>query len=262
MKRMYRFIGVLILILYIVGIFKEQTILGSPTINKDEILKYATFDKSKIRENDTVTKAVYEKNPYFNSILNSRIVKNDSTVTPNYTDPGEGSISITYTPRWSSGILYKDGEKDGIFSTIAEELLSIAEANYYVKVASLIYEVASIAFNLMPQDIAVTGYGKAALYHSYSYYSKIAQVYYSSRKEWVTKVDVERKETYRHALVSFTDKNGFTRTKSYDFIPANGYGPIASEVYSSYYWQDSIMYQEAYLRYLWSKPALVLAWTH
>ncbi|BCS80775.1 hypothetical protein [Anaerocellum diazotrophicum] len=69
MKRIYRFIGVFMLILCIVGIFKEQTILGNPTISKNEILNYATFDKSKIRENDTVTKAVYEKNPYFNSIL-------------------------------------------------------------------------------------------------------------------------------------------------------------------------------------------------
>lgn len=76
-------------------------------------------------------------------------------------------------------------------------------------------------------EVVISAPGTIKSSHSYSYTSKLGQVYQNG--SWKTKVDIEKRYTFGHGYASLKCKDGLTRTGTYDDLSS----PVATEVRSN-----------------------------
>ncbi|KGG79447.1 hypothetical protein Y919_12025 [Caloranaerobacter azorensis H53214] len=173
--------------------------------------------------------------------------------------PMEGDTRITLTDLQTDGVTYEDGsQRDNVLNNIINIGLSIS--SYFITtVGNVVKDIAILCFSMDWNEVNLTKPGEAILSHSYSYYSKLGQVW--NGDFWVTKVDIEARKIYRHEWASFAGIDGYTRTDSYDFIPPNGYNEIGEES-KPFFEDDDWIRQEAHDRYVGGLPPFVDAWTH
>ncbi|WP_152978179.1 hypothetical protein [Caloramator mitchellensis] len=220
---------------------------------------FATFSQSKNVPftNENIKK--FEKRVMDYSSYETKSEKYDNgLIVPNGADPGEGALRTTYTSRWSSGYTYlDDSESSSILSTILNVSLTIA-GYFMTTVQNIVIDVASLVFSISWNEVSVSSPGEARLSHSYSYYDHLGQVYTAG--SWVTKVDLEAREWYRHEYASFSS-GGYTHTGTYDFIPSNGYSYFKAE-YKNHFFDDQWILDKTQYIYITSGPNYVDAWTH
>lgn len=159
----------------------------------------------------------YEKKENID-LKKSKKFQDNYIVIPNIADPGEQSTRVITTNRWTTGYTYEDDEKTGNLGTIKDIGLIIvnkfSSENHIVKVITAVNDVATICFGLSSLFIDQSKGATARLYHSFSYYDHFGQIWNGSR--WITKVEIETREWYKHEFASFAGKDGKTYTSTCD----------------------------------------------
>ena len=160
----------------------------------------------------------------------------------------DGTVNIVTSTPWTSGVLYEDGSKSSnILSSILNITLTIS--SYFTKtVYNIVKDVALIMFQTSWSEVVTTAPGSAKLSHSYSYIDKLGYVYNEPLKEWILKVDIQKRQWFRHEYASFKCTDGYTRSGTVDCIPTNGYSPIKEDMKYNYN-NDSYIKAEASYRY-------------
>lgn len=167
----------------------------------------------------------------------------------NYAIPiPDGTVDIVTTSAWTSGTVYEDSSlSNAILSAIKDSVLTIV-SYFTATVINVVKDVATIAYGLLPTDIKLTSPGAAKLSHSYSYVDKLGKVYNESTNQWIMKVDIQKRQWFRHEWASFATTEGYTRTGTVDYTADRGYSPIQED--KKYGYDDnSYISAEASYRY-------------
>lgn len=162
-----------------------------------------------------------------------------------YVDPGDGTVDIreSYT---TSGTTILDSDKSGIANVLWGTAMSVGSL-FLTTFGSIVVDVATLGYGLLEAKIDKNQGATSRLFHSYLYRYHDAYVYTAATRTWGLYVVSENREWYRHEFSSFVDTDGYTRTKTIDFIAANGYSPIHTDVaphYNDYTWlSDTATYR-------------------
>jgi len=223
--------------------------------------KYANYEKSiKIQDEESympkleINYSNYENRPSYSKLTEKSLIQ------PCVVIPMEGETRITLTDLQTDGVIFDDDISNK--TTLSNILnVSLMIGSYFATtVQNIVKDIAILKFGMDWEEVELTRPGQAKISHSYSYYSKLGQVWNGSY--WVTKVDIEARKIYRHEWASFVEKDGaYTKTNSYDFTPINGYNEIGEEKRFEFDNNDWIR-QEAADKYAGGWPAYVNAWTH
>lgn len=196
-----------------------------------------------------------------NEIIIFKDNKTIDTDQPSSVEPNDGTVNIITTAPWTSGITYEDGSKySNILSNIIN--ISLTISSYFTKtVYNIVKDVALSAFGMRWDEVEVSAPGSAKLMHSYSYIDKLGKVWNSSTREWVLKVDVQKRQWYRHEYASFKGKDGYTHSAAVDYIPTLGYGPIYEES-KAYFDDNTFISNTARELYLYNRPTYYDVYTY
>ena len=222
------------------------------TPNQVEYNNSLPFTKSNVTANEKVT------NSKSKIQLNVLEIKNSGTtkgISIQSTDPGDGAIRITETSRWTTGITY-DGMSKQSASLSNLFTVSFTAAGYILtKGINIVKDVVATVFQIQWSEVVVSAPGTIKSSHSYSYTSKLGQVYQAG--SWKTKVDIEKRYTYGHGYASFKCKDGLTRSGTYDYLST----PVATELRSNYNNHSWIQTKVTQVIQTGSYP-YIDAWTH
>lgn len=163
----------------------------------------------------------------------------------NSLDPGTGAIRVT-TYAMGGGTTVFSQEKSGIYEQISGVAMYLL-GKYAGSVGTLISDLVSASSYSLNKKSYVT----AQTFYSYRYPGKYGQVYLSS-KTWSTKAESRSRETFKHSWGRWVDNNGYTRTNSFDYIRANGYGPHNIE-YAPHYTNNTWIANKAYDVWYWGR---------
>lgn len=151
------------------------------------------------------------------NLLNQNSILNDFGLYAE--DPGSGALRVIPTNNWSSGYVYQDGSNSGILSSIADLGVTLVDSfsgkTVLVKASTMVYNVASNIFGIASSYVETQKPVNTVLYHSFSYYQKLGQVYIANNG-WQTKIRLETRYWMKHEFASFQTKSGYTKTGTYD----------------------------------------------
>lgn len=243
-------------LLIITLILINTTTFGFAISNNDQYTKYE--NSLHIKENEEYTPRLNIDYTKYED-RNSNNIDGIGLIEPYGDVPMEGDTRIILTDLQTDGVIYEDGSlEDNVLENIINIGLTIS--SYFITTAgNIVKDIAILCFDMDWSEVDLAKPGEAVLSHSYSYYSKLGQVW--NGNFWITKVDIEARKIYRHEWASFAGIDGYTRTNSYDFIPPKGYNEIGEET-RPFFEADDWIRQEAHDRYIGGLPAYIDAWTH
>lgn len=179
----------------------------------------------------------------------------DTAVGIMWEDPGVGAIRITETNKWTTGYTYLDMNRtSAMLSNLFQIVFTVV--GYFLNTGyQIALDVARTVLFLNWGEVVASSPGTIKSSHSYSYTSKLGQVWYNYR--WNTLVDIERRYTYGHGYASFKCSDGLTRTGTKDYLSS----PILIET-RPYYNNHTWISNTAHEIYLLNRRPYIDAWTH
>lgn len=187
-------------------IFTHTSNIYAFSIDKNKCVKFTQENVEKYEKKENI------------DLKKSKTLQNNYIVIPNIVDPGEQTTRVITTNKWTTGYTYEDDAKSGTLSTIKDVGLVLvnkfAGKTLVVKVITAVNDVATICFGLSSLFIDQSKGATARLYHSFSYYDHFGEIWNGSR--WITKVEIETREWYKHEFASFAGKDGKTYTSTCD----------------------------------------------
>lgn len=247
----------LMMLVVILALANTLPVYAKEKETKLENSKVVPYTEENVKKYEKVKTSLVEDEIIIPEDSDNQVQLDDSDVSTSAVDPGAGAYRVAYSSTISGGITYLDTTKEAsVLNVIKDVTLTIA--GYYTNtVINIIKDVASLCYGYAPSQISLSKPGKAQLLHSYSYVNKRGQVYTGST--WRTCIEVQRREWYRHALVSFSTTSGYTTTSTYDYIPTNGYSAIKTD-YHSYYYNESLIRSTALEVWSYNKPTVRYGW--
>lgn len=232
MKKIMSGLLVLALTLSNIVIIDAQEGNNYSRYNEEKVLKYS---EELVKKNAIKAKAEQKKEEE-KGVLQKEVQKRsylpDGTVIV-----GEGKI-------WADGYIYETDQKSSsVLQNIAGVGLTIG-GYAFTTVQSVVFDIATLAYELRPQDVVFSKPGMARVFISYGYQSKYGKAFSQSYGRFITHVEIEQRYVYKHEFASFSAVSvvgdSFTCTKSFDFTPANGYSHIGNDK-KAYYDSNSFI---------------------
>jgi|LGOV01.1.fsa_nt_gb hypothetical protein len=228
----------------------------SITLLSAMMLSNFTFADGLYKESIPFTQENVEKNEVYENKNEDIYISNEAFGTRSV-EPGDEAVQVVTTNLWTTGNTYEGTSKQS--STLSNLFTtSFTVAGYYLNSGlNIIKDVSYISLNLQWNEVALSSPGVIKVSHSYSYTSRLGQVYNAATRNWNTKVDIEKRYIYAHEYASFKSTDGLTRTGTYDKLDS----PIATEA-KAYYNDTNWIIDRTYAIHNSTSFPYVDAWTH
>lgn len=141
----------------------------------------------------------------------------------------DGTVQVVNITPYSNGTLIQQDRVKGITENVWDISMYVV-GKVFNTVGSILLDIINYYMETLDKSRGSETY----TYLSYRYIGKDVLVYDSNWKRRAVWYQARSRETYAHALSTFVNKKGLTRTRSYDYTIDNGYEPVKTDFSPNY----------------------------